>query len=134
MLVDEAEVLAVVDLPLDAARLLGRGLVVEQQHDQAPDRPEAFVALGAAQLVALGRGQVAALAVIEDHRLVLAGAVADARHELTGPREHRGEAVDAFGRDFPSGVGRELDLLERRAHDAPLDPLLVHRCNVEQGW
>ena len=66
--------------------LLGRGRVVEQQHDQASDRLEALVALGAAQLVALGRGQVAALAVIKDDGLVLAGAVADARHELTCPR------------------------------------------------
>ena len=98
LLVDEAEVLAgVVDLRLDAADLLGRGRVVEQQHDQASDRLEALVALGAAQLVALGGGQVAALAVIEHDRLVLAGAVADARHQLTGPREHRGQPVDAFG-------------------------------------
>ena len=98
LLVDEGEVLAgVVDLRLDPAHLLGRGRVVEQQHDQASDRLEALVALGAAQLVALDGRQVAPLAVIEDDGLVLAGAVADARHELAGSREHRGEAVDAFG-------------------------------------
>ena len=55
LLVDEAELLAGVLLGLDAADLLGRGLVVEQQHDQASDRLEALEALGAAQLVAAWR-------------------------------------------------------------------------------
>ena len=52
LLVDEGELFALVGLGLDAADLVCVGLVVEQQHDQAADRREAFVAVAAGELVA----------------------------------------------------------------------------------
>ena len=62
LLVGEREVLALVLLGLDAADLVGRGLVVEQQHDQAADRLQAV----AGERVAGARGEQPALAGVED--------------------------------------------------------------------
>ena len=92
LLVDEAELLALVGLGLDAPDLVGRGLVVEQQDDQGADRREAFEAVGAGELVAGLGGEQTALSVVEEHgRLVGVGAVADARDQLAGAHQQPGE-------------------------------------------
>ena len=119
LLVDEAELLALVGLGLDASDLVGRGLVVEQQHDQAADGREAFVPVGAGELVAGLGGEQTPLSVVEEHgRLVGVGAVADARDQLPGAHQQSGERVDAVVGDVLAGVGCELELLERDALDA----------------
>ena len=46
LLVEEAELFALVGLGLDAPDLVGGRLVVEQQHDQRADRREAFEPVG----------------------------------------------------------------------------------------
>ena len=93
--------------------------MVEQQHDQAADRlGEAFHVLAAGEAVAGLGGEVAALAVVEDHLgLVGVGAPADAGHELAARAEHLGEPVDALLADLAARVVGELDVLERDALD-----------------
>jgi len=46
LLMEEAELFALVGLGLDASDLVGGGRVVEQQHDQRADRREALEAVG----------------------------------------------------------------------------------------
>ena len=132
LLVDEAELLALVCLRLDAADLVGARLVVEQQHDQAADRLQSLVAVAAGELVAGIRGEVAALAVVDEHGPVGARAVADAGDQLAGAAEHRGEPLDPLLGDVASRVGGELDLLQRDAVDPAVDGR-VGDGDVEQG-
>ena len=75
LLVCERELLALLAVGLDAADLLRRRGVVEQQHDQAADGlGEAVHVLAAGEAVAGLGGEVAALAVVEEHlRLVGSG-------------------------------------------------------------
>ena len=84
LLVCQRELLALLAVGLDAPDLLRGGGVVEQQHDQAADRlGEAFPGLATREAVAGVGGEVAPLAVVEDHGgLVRIGAPADAGHEL----------------------------------------------------
>jgi hypothetical protein len=84
---------ALVGLRLDAADLVGAGLVVEQHHDQADDWVQALVSIAAGEFVAGVRGEVAALAVVDEHGPVGARAVADAWDQLAGAAEHRGEPL-----------------------------------------
>ena len=132
LLVDEAELLALVGLRLDAADLIRAGLVVEQQHDQAEDRVQALVPVAAGELVAGLGGEVAALAVVDEHRAVGARAVSDAGDQLAGAAEHRGEPLDPLLGDVASRVGGELDLLQRDALDPAVDRRVGDR-DVEQG-
>ena len=121
LLVEEAELFALVGLGLDASDLVGRGLVVEQQHDQRADRREAFEPVGSGELVAGLGGEQTALPVVEQHgRLVGVGAVADAWDQLPGAHQQSGERVDAVVGDVLAGVGCELEVLERdRARSCP---------------
>ena len=132
LLVDEAELLALVGLRLDAADLVRARLVVEQQHDQAADRAQALVPVAAGELVAGLRGEVAALAVVDEHGPVGARAVADAGDQLAGAAQHRGEPLDPLLGDLASRVGGELDLLQGDALDPPVDGRVGDR-DVEQG-
>ena len=50
LLVDEAQLLALVGLGLDATDLVGTRLVVEQQHDQAADRVQGLEPFAAGEL------------------------------------------------------------------------------------
>ena len=56
LLVDEAELLALVGLGLDAADLVGARLVVEQQHDQTPDGVQGLEPVAAGERLAGLRG------------------------------------------------------------------------------
>jgi len=110
LLVGEREVLALVLLGLDAADLIRRRRVVEQQHEQRAHGPQPVLG----QRVAAPGGQQPALPGVQHHALsVLGGAVADARNELAGGHKHVGEAVDALGGDVAARVGGELEVLER---------------------
>jgi len=98
LLIDEAELFALVGLGLDASDLVGRRLVLEQQDDQAQYWREGFEPFGGGELVAGFRGEQAPLSVVEQHgRLVGIGVVAYAWDQLSGSHQHRGEPVDAFG-------------------------------------
>jgi hypothetical protein len=80
LLIDEAELFALVGLSLDAPHLIRGGLVVQQQHDQALHRGECFEGLEAGELVAGAGGEQPSLSVVEHDRCVARlGAVADAR-------------------------------------------------------
>ena len=94
LLVDEAELLPLVGLRLDPADLIRGRLVVEQQHDQAPDWLQSLVAIDAGELVAGRGGEVAALPVVDEHWPVSARAVADAGDQLAAAAQHRGEPLD----------------------------------------
>jgi hypothetical protein len=95
LLVAQRERLAGVLLSLDATELVVARRVVEQQHDEAADRGEALEAGGAGEGVGGAGGEQAALAGAQhDLRLLGVGAVADARHELAGAGQHRGERLD----------------------------------------
>jgi hypothetical protein len=108
--------------------------VVEQQHDQRADRREAFKALGSCHAVAGLGGQQPALAVVEQRgRMVVGGAVADARDQLPSAHQQRGERLDAFVGDVLAWVGCELEVLERDPLDRPLDGRLRDGGDVEQG-
>ena len=122
LLVEEAELFALVGPSLDSSDLVGGGLVVEQQHDERADRREAFEPVGSCQFLAgLGREQPA-LSVVQQHgRVVVGGAVADARDQLPGSHQQRGERLDAVVGDVLAGVGCELEVLERDPLDRPLD-------------
>ena len=134
LLVDEAELFALVGLGLDAPDLVGSRLVVEQQHDQGADRREVFEAVGSRQLVAGFGGEQAALSVVEQHgRLVGVGAVADAWDQLSGSHQQRGERLDAVVGDVLAGVRCELEVIERDALDRALDGRLGDGRDVEQG-
>ena len=134
LLVEEAELFALVGLGLDASDLVGRGLVVEQQDDQRADWREAFEPVGSCQLVAGLGGEQPALSVVEQHgRLVGVGAVADARDQLSGSHQQRGERLDAVVGDVLAGVGCELEVFERDALDGALDGCLGDGGDVEQG-
>ena len=111
-----------VGLRLDAADLIGAGLVVEEQDDQALDRRQVFVALGAGKLRARDRRQQPPLSVI-DHGPGAAqvGSVADARHELAGAHQHAGKAFDSFAGDLAARVRRELERAEVDALDLAFD-------------
>ena len=114
LLVGEGEVLALVLVGLDAADLVRGGLVVEQGDDQAADRLQAV----AGERVAGSGGEQPPLAGVEhDRAAVGVGAVADAGHELAHGHEHVGEPFDAVGGDLAAGVGRELEVVERDAHE-----------------
>ena len=92
LLVLKGELFALVGLGLDAPGLVERGLVVEQEDDEGADRREAFEPVGSGQLVAGVGGEQAALSVVEQHcRLVGVGAAADARDQLPGSHQQRGE-------------------------------------------
>ena len=113
LLVGEREVLALVLLGLDAADLVRRGRVVEQQHDQAADRLQAV----AGELVAGAGGEQPALAGVEDDASAPAG-----RWPMQGTswpigHQHAGEPLDALGGDLAARVGGELELVERDAHE-----------------
>ena len=92
---------------------------------------KALVPLVAGELVAGLGGEVAALAVVDEHRSVCVGAMADAGDQLAGAAEHRGEPIDPLLRDLASGVGGELDLLKRDPLDPPVDRRVGDR-DVEQ--
>jgi hypothetical protein len=111
-LVCECEVLALVLLGLDAADLVGRGGMVEQCHDQAPDRLQAV----AGEPVAGAGGEQPALAGEQQH-LLARGAVADAGDELAHRHQHAGEPFDALGGDLAARVGGQFDVVERDAHE-----------------
>ena len=133
LLVAQGERLARVLLRLDAADLVLAGLVVEQQDDQARDRGEALEVRGAGEFVAGAGGQQPALAGVQhDPRLVAVGPVADARHELAGAREHRGERADRVGRDVAPLVGGQFDVLERDALERAAGALAPRGGDVEE--
>jgi len=134
LLVEQAELLALVGLGLDAPDLVGRGLMVEQQHDQRTDRREAFEPVGSCELVAGLGGQQTSLSVVQEHgRLVGGGVVADAWDELSGSHQQRGERLDAVVGDVPAWVGCELEVSERDPLDRALDGRLGDGGDVEQG-
>ena len=112
LLVGEREVLALVLLGLDAADLVARRLVVEQQHEQAAHRRQAVGGEGVAE----ARGQQSALAGVEDD-LLAGGPVADAGDELAHGHQHAGEPLDPLLGDLAARVGGELDVVERDAHE-----------------
>jgi hypothetical protein len=94
--------------------------VVEQQHDQALDRDESLVVLGAGEPLAGLGGEQAPLAVVEQHT-VLVDAASDAGNQLTCRREHVREAVDALLGDLRARVGRERELVEREPFEHARD-------------
>ena len=61
-------------------------------------------------------GEQPALAGVEDE-LLARGPVADAGDELAHGHQHVREPFDAVGGDFAAGVGGELDVVERDAHE-----------------
>ena len=132
LLVGEGELLAAVGLCLDAPDLVVGWLVVEQQHDQAPDGRQVLIAVGAGEAFAGLGGEQAALAVV-DHRAGGGGirAAADARHELAGAHEHRGQARDPLGGDHAPRVRGEFEPVQRHAFDGPLGLLGRDGCDIE---
>ena len=67
---------------------------------------QALVPVAAGELVAGLGGEVAALAVVDEHGPVGARAVADAGDQLAGAAQHRGEPLDPLLGDLASRVGR----------------------------
>jgi hypothetical protein len=134
LLVCERELFALLAVGLDPANLLFRRGVVEEEHDQAAHgRGEAFHVLAAGEAVACLGGEVAALAVVEQHpRLVRVGAPADAGHELAARAEHLREPVNALLADLAARVGGELDVLERDAFDLGGELFVFAGAEVEQ--
>jgi hypothetical protein len=112
LLVCEREIFALVLLGLDAADLVRRGLVVDEQHDQAADGLQAV----AGELVAGAGGQQSPLAGVEDDVLA-GGPVADAGDELAHGHQHAREPLDPLGGELAARVGCEFDVLQRDAHE-----------------
>jgi hypothetical protein len=108
--------------------------VVEQQHDRAPDRGEALVAVGAGELLAGLSGEQAPLACV-DHGAGGGGIwpTADAPHELPCAHQHRGQARDPVAGDVAAGVRGELEPVQRHALDRALGIRGRHGGDVEQG-
>jgi hypothetical protein len=115
LLVSQRERLAGVLMGLGAAELVLAGLVVEQEHDEGPDRGDAVESRRAGERVAGTGGEQAPLAGAQDDlRLVGVRPVADARHQLAGAGEHRGEPPDRLRVDVAAAVGRELEVRRPR--------------------